>query len=111
MPISVLGTPIQPRSRPAISFVHRIDAPLCAAQGPRILGGLFGSLRGFAGTVSPAAALDAAASDGNTYIIDLRSSAEKVGRSARVEPESVLRSAPDAVQAKKDSNHHRPAIF
>ncbi len=49
------------------------------AQGPRILGGLFGSFRGYAGNISPAAALDAAASEGNTYIIDLRSSAEKVG--------------------------------
>ena len=47
-------------------------------QGPRILGVLFGSLRGYAGKVSPAAALDMAASDANTYIVDLRSSSEKV---------------------------------
>ena len=47
-------------------------------QGPRILGGVFGSLRGYAGNVSPAAALDMVASEGNTYIIDLRSSSEKV---------------------------------
>ena len=33
---------------------------------------IFGGLRGYAGNVSPAAALDATSSDGNTYLLDIR---------------------------------------
>ena len=39
--------------------------------------GVFGSLRGYAGEINPAAALDAVSTDGNTYIIDIRTSREK----------------------------------
>ena len=45
---------------------------------PIALRAAFGSLRGYAGDISPAGALDAVATDGNTYIIDLRSAREKV---------------------------------
>jgi len=45
--------------------------------GPPVLRVLFGSFRGFAGQISPAAALDAASTDGNTVIIDIRSGNEK----------------------------------
>lgn len=48
------------------------------AQGPFALRALFGSFRGYAGDISPAGALDAVATDGNTYLIDLRSAREKV---------------------------------
>jgi hypothetical protein len=43
-------------------------------QGPGLLGALFGSLRGYAGDISPAGALDAVSNDGNTLIIDIRCS-------------------------------------
>ena len=42
------------------------------AQGPSVLGALFGGLRGYAGNVSAPAALDLVATRGNTFIIDLR---------------------------------------
>lgn len=45
--------------------------------GPPFLRGVFGSLRGYAGEINPAAALDAVSTDGNTYIIDIRTSREK----------------------------------
>jgi hypothetical protein len=41
-------------------------------QGPPLLKGVFGTLRGYAGNISPAAALDAVANDGNTLLIDIR---------------------------------------
>ena len=41
-------------------------------QGPPVLKTIFGSLRGFAGQISPAAALDAVSTDGNVVIIDIR---------------------------------------
>lgn len=43
-----------------------------------MLGAFFGSFRGYAGDISPAGALDLVATDGNTYLIDLRSAREKV---------------------------------
>lgn len=36
--------------------------------------GIFGSLRGYAGNISAAGALDAVSNDGNTLIIDIRCS-------------------------------------
>jgi hypothetical protein len=39
---------------------------------PYLLGGLFGSLRGFAGEVTAAQALDLVGSDGSAVIIDIR---------------------------------------
>lgn len=45
--------------------------------GPPFLRGLFGSLRGYAGEINPAAALDAVSTENNTYIIDIRTSREK----------------------------------
>ena len=44
----------------------------CLPQGPPLLKGIFGSLRGYAGNISPAAALDAVSVDGNTLLIDIR---------------------------------------
>ena len=41
-------------------------------QGPGLLKVLFGSLRGYAGEISPPGALDAVSNDGNTLIIDIR---------------------------------------
>ena len=41
-------------------------------QGPPLLKGIFGSLRGYAGNISPAAALDAVSNDGNALLIDIR---------------------------------------
>lgn len=38
---------------------------------------MFGSLRGYAGEINPAAALDAVSTENNTYIIDIRTSREK----------------------------------
>lgn len=38
---------------------------------------LVGSFRGYAGEISPAAALDAVASGGNIFIVDIRTSREK----------------------------------
>ena len=38
---------------------------------------MFGGLRGYAGNISPAAALDAVSADGNTVIVDLRTQREK----------------------------------
>lgn len=49
----------------------RHDSSVGMVQGPPILKGVFGSLRGFAGQVSPAAALDAASNE-NALIIDIR---------------------------------------
>lgn len=43
-------------------------------QGPGIVKGVFGSLRGYAGDISAAGALDAITNDGNTVIIDIRCS-------------------------------------
>jgi hypothetical protein len=40
--------------------------------GPALLGGLFGSLRGFAGEVTAAQALDLIGSDGGAVLIDIR---------------------------------------
>ncbi|KAK9846572.1 hypothetical protein WJX81_006817 [Elliptochloris bilobata] len=45
--------------------------------GPPLLKGIFGSLRGYAGNISPAAALDAVSNDGNTLLIDIRTEREK----------------------------------
>lgn len=48
---------------------------LCAClQAPPLLRLVFGGLRGYAGDVSPPAALDLVSTRGNTFIIDLRSS-------------------------------------
>jgi hypothetical protein len=44
----------------------------CVSQGPTVVKVIFGSLRGFAGQISPAAALDAVSSDNNTIIVDIR---------------------------------------
>lgn len=52
-------------------------------QGPPLLKGLFGTLRGYAGNISPAAALDAVANDGNTLLIDIRCGAPTSGRGSR----------------------------
>ena len=38
---------------------------------------MFGGLRGYSGQISPAAALDAVATDGNAYIVDVRSGSDK----------------------------------
>jgi hypothetical protein len=40
--------------------------------GPGLLGAAFGSLRGFAGEISAAQALDTLCNDGNTVLIDIR---------------------------------------
>ncbi|KAK9843352.1 hypothetical protein WJX74_010836 [Apatococcus lobatus] len=45
--------------------------------GPAFLRGLFGTFRGYRGNISPAAALDALANDGNTVLVDVRTSREK----------------------------------
>ena len=52
-------------------------------QGPPLLKGLFGTLRGYAGNISPAAALDAVANDGNTLLIDIRCGAPTSDRGSR----------------------------
>jgi hypothetical protein len=44
---------------------------------PPVLGAVFGSLRGYAGEVTPAAALDAVNNESGTVLIDLRSDKEK----------------------------------
>ena len=41
-------------------------------QGPGVIKAVFGSLRGYAGNISAAGALDAVSNDGNTLIIDIR---------------------------------------
>lgn len=46
-------------------------------QGPPCLKGFIGAFRGYAGDISPAAALDAVATDSNTVIVDIRTSREK----------------------------------
>ena len=48
-------------------------------QAPPLLKLVFGGLRGYAGDVSPPAALDLVSTRGNTFIIDLRS-ARYVGK-------------------------------
>ena len=62
--------------------LHEVVAPRCEAelglamyivlQGPGLLKVLFGSLRGYAGDISPPSALDAVSNDGNALIIDIR---------------------------------------
>ena len=46
-------------------------------QGPPVLRLVFGGLRGYRGDISPAAALDLASKEGNSVIVDIRSSREK----------------------------------
>ena len=48
-----------------------------AEQGFPLLKVLVGSFRGYAGEISPAAALDAVATGGNILIVDIRTSREK----------------------------------
>lgn len=70
-----------------VNFLTHTDAATLAQYGlgagaiyflgPVALGAAFGSFRGYAGDISPAGALDSVATDGNTYIIDLRSAREK----------------------------------
>lgn len=50
---------------------------LSVLQGPPVLRGFLGAFRGYAGEISPAAALDAVASDSNTVIVDIRTEREK----------------------------------
>eukprot|EP00891_Asterochloris_glomerata_P003777 jgi/Astpho2/3777/Aster-08335 len=45
--------------------------------GPPVARGLFGSLRGYRGDISPAAALDAVTNQRNTVIVDIRTASEK----------------------------------
>jgi len=45
--------------------------------GPGLLGAAFGSLRGFAGEISAAQALDLLSNEGNAVLIDIRTEAEK----------------------------------
>lgn len=52
-----------------------IGRVLCGLQGPGLIKAAFGSLRGYAGNISAAGALDAVSNDGNTLIIDIRSAA------------------------------------
>ena len=52
-----------------------IGRVLRGLQGPGLIKAAFGSLRGYAGNISAAGALDAVSNDGNTLIIDIRSAA------------------------------------
>ncbi|KAK9866513.1 hypothetical protein WJX84_008419 [Apatococcus fuscideae] len=45
--------------------------------GPTFLRTLFGTFRGYKGDITPAAALDALANDGNTILVDVRTAREK----------------------------------
>jgi rhodanese-related sulfurtransferase len=45
--------------------------------GPPVLKGFFGSFRGYAGEISPAAALDSVTNNSNTVLIDIRTEREK----------------------------------
>ncbi|KAL3132062.1 hypothetical protein ABBQ32_008676 [Trebouxia sp. C0010 RCD-2024] len=56
---------------------YALGAVVIYYLGPPFLKGLLGAFRGYAGEISPAAALDAVACDGNTYIVDIRTQREK----------------------------------
>ncbi len=56
---------------------HQGHELLLCVQAPPVLKLLFGSLRGYAGEINPAAALDAVATGGNVVIVDIRTSREK----------------------------------
>ena len=58
------------------SWHHGHELLVCV-QAPPVLKLLFGSLRGYAGEINPAAALDAVAIGGNVVIVDIRTSREK----------------------------------
>ena len=46
-------------------------------QGPSVLKGVFRTLRGYRGGITPAAALDSVCNDGNTVLVDIRTEREK----------------------------------
>ncbi|KAF6254588.1 hypothetical protein COO60DRAFT_1703264 [Scenedesmus sp. NREL 46B-D3] len=81
------ATAAQPFISKALTFLTTTDPVLLAEYGlgavglyylaPLLAGGLFGSLRGFAGEVTAAQALDLVGSDGSAVIIDIRTEREK----------------------------------
>lgn len=80
-------TAAKPFLSQAINFLTTTDPVLLAEYGlgavalyyltPALLGGFVGSLRGFAGEVTAAQALDLLASDGSAVLIDIRTEREK----------------------------------
>jgi len=70
--------------------------------GPALLGAAFGSLRGFAGEVTAAQALDLVGSDGSAVIIDIRTEVSGRGGQGRARrtwaPELVMY-LPEAIRA------------
>lgn len=81
------ATAAQPFISKALTFLTTTEPVLLAEYGlgavalyylaPYLVGGLFGSLRGFAGEVTAAQALDLVGSDGSAVLIDIRTEREK----------------------------------
>eukprot|EP00878_Enallax_costatus_P000403 GHUV01000492.1.p1 GENE.GHUV01000492.1~~GHUV01000492.1.p1 ORF type:complete len:402 (+),score=171.48 GHUV01000492.1:78-1283(+) len=77
----------QPFLSKAINFITTTEPVVLAEYGlgavalyylaPLLLGGVFGSLRGYAGEVTAAQALDLVANDGSAVLIDIRTEREK----------------------------------
>eukprot|EP00775_Hariotina_reticulata_P005852 gene5852-6093_t len=64
-------------TEPVVLAEYGLGALALYYLGPALLGAAFGSLRGFAGEVTAAQALDLVGSDGSAVIIDIRTEREK----------------------------------